>query len=118
RKFLYFLERPNGIVGITDIGTLMRMPVEGGDPTKVLDGVRGMLWAVTPKGIFFMTRDGRADSINFFRFEDSKMTPIGRLPFRISRFNGGMTVSDDGRWLITTQTNRNDTDLMLIENFR
>ena len=29
-----------------------------------------------------------------------------------------MTASKDGRWLITNETNRLDTDLMLIENFK
>ena len=47
-----------------------------------------------------------------------KVTPVGTLPFTISAFGGSMSVSEDGKWLITNQTNRYDADLMLIENFK
>jgi Tol biopolymer transport system component len=117
-KDLYFLDRPNGNVGMGDICTLMRMPVEGGDPVKILEGIRGVFWSVTRKGIFFVARDSRADSIQLYRFEDRKVTTIGSLPFRISGLGGGLVVSEDGRWLLTNQTNRNDTDLMLMDNFK
>jgi dipeptidyl aminopeptidase/acylaminoacyl peptidase len=117
-KFLYFLDRPNGIVAIGDIGAVMRMPVEGGDAVKILDGVRGMHWSVTRKGIYFVTRDSRADSIQLYRFADGKVVAIGSLPFRISGFGGGLVVSEDDRWLLTNQTNRNDSDLMLIDHFQ
>jgi Tol biopolymer transport system component len=117
-KYLYFLDRPNGVVGITDIVTVMRMPLEGGDPVKILDGVRGVHWCVTRKGIYFVTRDSRSDSIQLYRFADAKVVAIGSLPFRVSGFGGGLVVSEDDRWLLTNQTNRNDTDLMLIDGFK
>ena len=82
----------------------------------ILEGVH--LWSLSRKGIYFVTSDGGADTVNLYRMEDGKATTIGSLPFRISALAAGMAVSEDGRWLITTQLNRNDTDLMLIENFK
>lgn len=112
-KFLYCVDRPPG--GISSGRTLLRIPVEGGAPVTVLEGVH--LWSLTRKGIYFVTSDGGADTVNLYRMEAGKATTIGSLPFPISPIAGGMAVSEDGRWLITQQLNRNDTDLMLIENF-
>ena len=117
-RYLYFVDRPNGVVGISDMVAVMRMPVEGGDAVKILDGIRGVFWSVTQKGIYFLTRDSHADSIQLYRFADAKTVPIGSLPFRISGFGGGLVVSEDDRWLLVNQTNRNDTDLMLIDGFK
>jgi Tol biopolymer transport system component len=115
-KFLYYLDRPRS--STTDTGNLMRIPVGGGAAVRVLEAIPGELWSVTRKGIFFVTRDGHGDRINLLRLDDGKVAPVGILPFTISAFGGSMSVSEDGHWLITNQTNRYDTDLMLIENFK
>jgi Tol biopolymer transport system component len=115
-KFLYFLDRPQD--SASDLGNLMRIPVNGGDAVKVLGGIRGDLWSLTRKGVFFVTKDNNQDAIRLFQFEDGKEMVAGILTFRISTYGGGMSVSEDGRWLLTNQTKRRDTDLMLIENFR
>jgi Tol biopolymer transport system component len=115
-KFLYYLDRPRN--SAFDPGNIMRIRVAGGAPATVLEGKPGELWSLTQKGIFFVTRD-RADTINLLPLEDGATArPVGTLPFRISGYGGSMTVSKDGRWLITNETNRLDTDLMLIENFK
>jgi Tol biopolymer transport system component len=113
--FLYFLDPKDTS---TLQGNLMRMPVGGGEPEKVLEDLRGTLWAVTPKGIFFRARAGREDVVNLFHFGDRRVERVGRLPFPISQLGAGWAVSEDGHWLLANQTNRNDTDLMLIDNFQ
>jgi hypothetical protein len=115
-RFLYFLDHPQN--WMADKATLMRIPVEGGEPSKILEGIRGTLWSLTRQGIFFVTRGGHADTVNLYRFEDGKVAPVGRLPFQISGSASCLAVSEDGRWLLTNQMNRRDTDLMLIENFK
>jgi Tol biopolymer transport system component len=116
RRFIYFLARPH--VTVFDKSDLMRMPVEGGEPVKLLADVRGSLWGLTAEGILFLTRDGRVDTVNLYRFDTGKTASLGNLPFPISGVGSAMTVSEDGRWLLTNQLNRHDTDLMLIENFK
>jgi hypothetical protein len=113
-KFLYCLDRPPG--GTSGVRTLVRIPVEGGAPVTILQAVQ--LWSLTRKGIYYMANENGADTIHLLPLDGGNATTIGSLPFRISAIAGGMAVSEDGRWLIATQLNRNDTDLMLIENFK
>ena len=43
---------------------------------------------------------------------------VGDLPDQSARIYDGLDVSRDGRWLFLTYFDREDTDLMLIDNFR
>jgi hypothetical protein len=112
-KFLFYLDRPRS--SPSDPGDVMRIPVGEGDPVTILKAIPGELWSLTRKGMFYVTRDGKEDTINLLRLEDDTKAPVGTLPFRIS---ASMTVSQDGRWLLCNQINRYETDLMLIENYK
>ena len=111
---IYYLE-PQG-----QQANLKRVPVGGGEEIVVLQGVRLRHWAVTEKGIFFATPDGSVDALDLFNLRDGKVTRFGRLPFQVSRIGsiGRLTVSRDGRWALTIQTERWAKDISLVDNFR
>ena len=115
-RYLYYLDRWPG--GALNEGTLMRMPVDGGQAERVLEHVWPFLWAVTDTSIVFVTREPDFDAIDAYRFSDQRTTRMGRLEFRIPGIFTHMTVSRDGRWALATKMERFDTDLMLLDNFR
>jgi hypothetical protein len=96
----------------------MRAPLRGGEEELVLERVRPFLWSVTDTGIVFVTREPDYDAIDMYRFSNQRVARVGRLGFRISEFDGNMTVSRDGRWALATKMVRFDSDLMRLENFR
>jgi len=99
---------------------LKQIPVAGGEETVVTKGLRPNHWAVTEMGIFFITRGEPGDALELYNPSDGKVTRYGRLPFQVSRVGslGRFTVSRDGRWGLSLQTERWAMDLMLVDNFR
>jgi len=116
-KFLYYTKGRN-VVGI------WRVPVEGGEETLVVDTHKAgywSAWTLVEKGIYFMTAEQPArPAIEFFSFSTGKVTEVVALakPFRPWTNPEGLSVSPDGRWILYTQEDRSDTDIMLVENFR
>ena len=112
-KFLYYA---NGLPGPSSV---WRLPVEGGESTKVLDGIvhpEG-LWTVGSDGIYFFVRpdeNGYSD-LSFYEFatgEIRRILAVERpVTFRID-------VSPDGRTILYSQADEAGSDLMLVENFR
>ncbi len=56
--------------------------------------------------------------IRYFDFQTRKTTQVGTIRQDVPRSFAGMSATRDGRWLLITQTDRADSDLMLIENFQ
>ena len=116
-KFLYYTKGRN-VVGI------WRVPVEGGEERLVVDTHKAgywSAWTLVEKGIYFMTAEQPArPAIEFFSFSTGKVTEVVALtkPFRPWTNPEGLSVSPDGRWILYTQEDRSDTDIMLVENFR
>jgi hypothetical protein len=73
---------------------------------------------VTASGIYFLTTEKDFDAIDLFRPENGAGTRVGRLPFRIPKAFPAMTFSRDGRWALTNQIGRRQSDLLMIEGFR
>jgi Tol biopolymer transport system component len=116
-KFLYYTKGRN-VVGI------WRVPVEGGEETLVLDTHKAgywSAWTLVAQGIYFVTAEQLArPAIEFFSFSTGKVTEVVALakPFRPWTNPEGLSVSPDGRWILYTQEDRADMDIMLVENFR
>jgi Tol biopolymer transport system component len=116
-KFLYFT-RGRNVAGI------WRVPVDGGEETLVLDTDKAgywSAWTVVEQGIYFLTAEQLArPAIEFFGFATGKVTEVTTLakPFRPWTNPEGLSVSADGRWILYTQEDRADMDIMLGENFR
>ncbi len=94
--------------------SVWRVTAEGGEATKILDGVRE--WTVGGDGIyFFAERDekGRSD-LSIYEFATHRTRKI----LTIERPVGGVDVSRDGRTILYVQSDEAGSDLMLVENFR
>jgi Tol biopolymer transport system component len=101
---------------------IWKVPVEGGEETRVLDRGGPDVWALTGQGICFFdfTTGSTGPALRYYDFatgkatrlrEFSKDTPVGG--------NGSaLTVSPDGRWILYTQQDQSGSNLMLVENFR
>jgi WD40-like Beta Propeller Repeat len=106
-RFLYYskYEQPG----------VWKMPLNGGEETRVLDQPAGWLWfdwVLTRAGIYFpnegVTPNGR---IEFFDFATHETTPVFRLE-KPASFFGGLAVSPDGRSLLYGQTELDDSYIM------
>jgi Tol biopolymer transport system component len=116
-KFLYYTKGRN-------LAGIWRLPVEGGEETLVLDTHRAgywSAWTVVEQGIYFLTAEKLARPvIEFFSFGTGRVTEVAALAkaFRPWTNPEGLSVSADGRWILYTQEDRADMDIMLVENFR
>jgi Tol biopolymer transport system component len=127
RRFLYYskYEQPG----------IWKMPLNGGEEERVLDQPEGShhwhTWGLTRDGIYFLnlsdTPNGRMESflnlpdtpngrIEFFDFATRKTTPLLDLEKPAPTF-GGLAVSPDGRSLLYTQNEFEDSYIMLVRNF-
>jgi Tol biopolymer transport system component len=116
-RFLYYT-RGRNVAGI------WRVPVEGGEEKLVLDKHKSgywSAWTVVEQGIYFMTAEPLAHpAIEFFSFTTGKVREVAALTraFRPWTNPEGLSISPDGRWILYTQEDRTDLDIMLVENFR
>jgi len=115
-QFLYYAK-------MTDRG-IWRMPVNGGDEELIADIVspgRWGYWALARKGIYFVNLDSpHHHTIDFFDFSTKKKTTIASLTeqFDTEAVDSALAVSRDGRWILYTQLDQAESDIMLVENFR
>ena len=72
-------------------------------------------WKVVNEGIYFATAETPSHpKIAFFNFATGRITQIASVA---RAFQKGLSISPDGRWLIFSQIDRTDRDIMLMENF-
>jgi Tol biopolymer transport system component len=111
-KFLYYVK------SLIDT-SLWRMPREGGEGSKVLDGVNDYLnLAIVQGGVVFVpTRD--TASLQFLSFATNNVRLLANFERRLAlSYGGGLSVSPDGRWILCTHFEQAGSELMLVENFR
>jgi hypothetical protein len=78
---------------------------------KISDEAR---WAVMPDGIYFSPQDNPR-SICFYDFATQHTREI----FRADKDLGeGISISPDGRYMLYSQEDENNSDIMLVNNFR
>ena len=71
-------------------------------------------WTVVPRGIYFVPADA-PKSVRYFDFATKQVRQI----FAVDKsFDDSLSVSPDGRWILYTQRDEGNTDIMLVENFR
>jgi len=90
---------------------LWKVPVGGGNETKVAESVCGSCLTPAKHGIYFLDRCGDKDVA---RFLDYKSQAIKPLPF-LGRICPA-SVSPDERWVLHEE-GTGGSDLMLVENF-
>jgi Tol biopolymer transport system component/DNA-binding winged helix-turn-helix (wHTH) protein len=108
--------------GVTDwlnppCSSLWRMPVGGGEETKVLDSLLGLSFDLTENGVYYVGACGADGScpMYFYSFSTGKRTPLAAtsLPG-----NNGLAVSPDGLTLLRGQITGIGADLMVLDGFR
>jgi Tol biopolymer transport system component len=101
-----------------DVPGLWRVPVKGGEEALVLNRLGAgawHLWAVVDQGIYFAEPEAKSRGvIEFFSFATRRVTRVALM----ERPPGiGLAISPDGRWLLYTQADSAEADIMLVENF-
>ena len=98
---------------------LWKAPVAGGEETPVLEQLGAGLWGywgLTAEGIYFY--DAATKAIEFFRFNSLKVSQIAKPEKPPLLESPGFAVSPDGGWILFAQEDREESHIMLVENFR
>jgi Tol biopolymer transport system component len=101
------------------VAGLWKVPVAGGEETPVLEQLGADLWgywSLTADGIYFY--DTTTKAIEFFSFNTRKVTQVAKREKPPHFSVPGFAVSPDGRWILFTQVDQDDSHIMLVENFR
>jgi Tol biopolymer transport system component len=100
--------------------SLWQETLNGGQASKILDGLAGPAIAVTRQGIYYTSPvPGKSFNVSlaFYSFANRKSTKVADV--RPGTSSGtGLSVSPDGRYLLYTQCDEETDDLILVENFR
>lgn len=101
---------------------LWKTPVNGGEETLVTKEEINFMnkWAIGDQGLYFMEpRTAEHKMIlKLFGFETHRSAQIAILDQPFPAWDTRLSLSADGRWLLYDQVDRNESDIMLIENFR
>jgi Tol biopolymer transport system component len=103
---------------------IWRVPVEGGDEEMVVESLLSSdtNWDVAADGIYFVDRLDTPASrdawvVKFLSFDPRAVTEVARLKHAPRLMGPAFSVSSDGRWVLVSQL-KEESDLMLVENFR
>ena len=111
-RFLYYSK--------SDVPGIWKMPLQGGEETRVLDQPAGddwYNWALGQNGIYFIRRVNAQPhaTVQFFEFATHKIIPIWTL----EKPDGpGLAVSADGRSILYVQNEFAQSNIMLVKNFQ
>ncbi len=112
-------ESPDGkLLYYTNSQGLWTAPVAGGDPKLVLAEPVFLLYALAGHSIYYGVRNPPA--LWVLRTETGRKFEYVRFPKEGLGLDGGtvFSVSSDERTILFSQTDRQESDLMLVENFR
>jgi len=71
------------------------------------------LWTIAAKGIYFVPAD-TPRSLCYFDFTTKQIREV----FKVDKnFDNGLSVSPDGRWLLYSQVDEENSDIMLVDHF-
>jgi Tol biopolymer transport system component/tRNA A-37 threonylcarbamoyl transferase component Bud32 len=96
-------------------GPLWRLPVNGGEPVKLLDGVVSNSFDVIDSGIYYMEQVPGETSLRYFDFATRESRLVAR---NLGAVAAGLASSRDGRTIFYSRVDSSINDLMLVENFR
>jgi Tol biopolymer transport system component/DNA-binding winged helix-turn-helix (wHTH) protein len=110
KELLFVKSGPGGRTG------LWSMPASGGSEAPVLPSILGGRWAVAETGVYFISPDTKSTPVPlfFFGFATRRVSEIGRIAQPVGE---GLSISPDEHWIIWTQVDRSEADLVMLENF-
>ena len=71
-------------------------------------------WTIVPGGIYFVPAD-TPRSLCYFDFTTKQIREVLKVE---KNFDNGLSVSPDGRWLLYSQVDEENSDIMLVDHFR
>jgi serine/threonine protein kinase len=99
--------------------SLWRVPAAGGEEVKVLEPIMQGYWAVSDQGVWFLNPNVRANTtIEFFNFSTARATRVVTTDKSVRFGFPGFAVSPDGKWLLLALDDQNESDIMVMDNFR
>lgn len=110
-KYLYYTQSRD------PVASLWKMPVEGGEATKIVEGVAIFNFAVTTRGLYYMSQPdkrSRSKLVQFLSFADQKTRVVATITQDVYH---GFSVSPDERWLLYAPHGRGGSNVMVVENF-
>lgn len=109
--YLYYVESTT-----TDRpGPLWRLPLKGGEPVKLVEGVVSTSFAVLDGGIYYLERLAGETRLQYLDFATRRSTTVAG---KLGNVGFGLTASRDGRAILYSRVDSSVDDLMLVENFR
>jgi Tol biopolymer transport system component/DNA-binding winged helix-turn-helix (wHTH) protein len=98
---------------------IWKMPLSGGVEERVLDravwGFEWYNWALGRSGIYFLQHRAKGGDLNFFDFATGKTTTI----LTSDKQPGiGLALSADGKSIVYAEVDLEDSNIMLVKNFR
>jgi Tol biopolymer transport system component len=96
------------------VGEVFRMPLTGGAPVKVIDGMIWFNYSVTEKGIYYIDRQGTETRLQYLNFATAKPTTVAK---NLGEVGAGLAATPDGKTILFTRMDSSADDLMLVENF-
>jgi Tol biopolymer transport system component len=72
------------------------------------------LWTVGPAGLYFVSA-GAPESLYYFDFETKQRREVLQVQ---KDFDDGLSVSPDGRYILYSQVDAQNSDIMLVDDFR
>jgi Tol biopolymer transport system component len=100
---------------------IWRKPVEGGPETLIINNGTTLHWGLFDEGMCLIDLDTAAGpTINCLDFGSNKITTVSILPknTRINEDGPSFSVSHDGRWILYVAVEREESDVMMVDNFR
>ena len=88
-------------------------PIEGMPLLKALSA----LWTVVRGGIYFVPADA-PHSICYFDISTRQVRRIMDVDRDFNSHNGGLSVSPDGRWMLYSQVDEVNSDIIVVDHFR
>jgi dipeptidyl aminopeptidase/acylaminoacyl peptidase len=95
--------------------TLWRLPVAGGKPEKIVEGVIERAFVLVPHGMYYIDRVAGEARLEFLDFARQRSTTIAR---DLGDVRASLSASPDGQTVLFTRQDSLVDDLMLVENFR
>jgi hypothetical protein len=96
---------------------LWSMPASGGSEVPVLPSIWPGRWVVAETGVYFILPNTRSSPVPllFFSFGTRRASEIGGIAQPVGE---GLSISPDEHWIIWTQVDRSEADLVMLENFQ